>query len=66
MNEKDEPLIPKPAKQDYRIVVQLTAPMQELLGELVTSGLYGANLADAARRLIERGLEDYLASQPGE
>lgn len=34
--------------------------------ELVKTGLYGATLADAARRLIERGLEDALANHGGE
>lgn len=42
-----------------RIVVEVSKPMQEMLDELVSSGLYGTKPADAARRLIERGLEEH-------
>lgn len=48
--------------KEPRIVVPVTTQMETLLGELVKTGLYGNSTADAARRLIERGLEDALST----
>lgn len=52
--------------KEPRIVVTVTTAMEEMLSELVKTGLYGTSPADAARRLIERGLEDALANHGGE
>lgn len=56
MADKDK--APIALVKEPRIVVTVTAPIEEMLGELVKSGLYGVTPADAARRLIERGLEE--------
>ena len=38
------------------IVVEINGQMKEMLGHLVDTGLYGATIESAARRLIEQGL----------
>lgn len=66
----DETKGPKPplrlVPDEKRIVVPVTAKIEGYLAELVDTGLYGQTPADAARRLIERGLEDFLAAQGGD
>jgi len=39
------------------ITVSTTPPVVEYLGELVATGLYGKNQAEAAERLIARSIE---------
>lgn len=63
MSDEKKPDL-KLVKQEPRIVVSISEPMQDMLAELVKTGLYGTTPADAARRLIERGLENAL--QEGE
>ncbi|MEW6307322.1 MAG: hypothetical protein AB1705_28035 [Verrucomicrobiota bacterium] len=42
------------------ITVSTTPPVYEYLEVLVRSGLFGKNPAEAAERLIARGIEDHL------
>jgi hypothetical protein len=50
------------AVKTVRITVSTTPLLHEYLSALVTTGLYGKNAADAAERLIARGVEVALGS----
>ena len=43
------------------ITVSTTPPVYEHLEALVASGLFGKNPAEAAERLVARGVEQFLA-----
>lgn len=42
------------------IKVEITPQMKEMLGHLVSTGLYGMTIEDSARRLIELGLTEKI------
>jgi hypothetical protein len=43
------------------ITVSTTPPVYDHLAELVATGLFGKNPAEAAERLIARGIEQFLS-----
>lgn len=43
------------------ITVSTTPPVHSYLETLVATGLFGKNAAEAAERLIARGIEEHLA-----
>jgi len=54
-----------PKKQEHQATIRLvcyaSAPVKQHLEALVATGLYGKNAADAAERIIARGLEQLLS-----
>ena len=59
-NAKRMPRTPNKVKT-VTITVSTTPPIFDYLEELVGSGLFGKNAAEAAERLIARGIEQHLA-----
>lgn len=43
-----------------QITISTTPPVKKHLEKLVTTGLYGKNVAEAAERLVTRELEDLI------
>ena len=54
------PRLPNKVKT-VTITVSTTPPVHSYLETLVATGLFGKNAAEAAERLIARGIEDHLA-----
>ena len=54
------PRLPNKVKT-VTITVSTTPPVYRHLSDLVATGLFGKNPADAAERLITRGVEQFLA-----
>jgi len=54
------PRLPNKVKT-VTITVSTTPPVHNYLETLVATGLFGKNAAEAAERLIARGIEDHLA-----
>lgn len=52
--------VPLRLVNEPRIIVTISQHMADVLDELVESGMYGTTPADAARRLLERGMIDNL------
>jgi hypothetical protein len=44
-----------------QVTVSTTPPVNSYLEELVLGGLYGKNPAEAAERLMTRGIEDLIS-----
>jgi hypothetical protein len=43
-----------------QITISTTPPVKRLLEKLVATGLYGKNAAEAAERIVARGLEHLI------
>lgn len=54
------PRLPNKVKT-VTITVSTTPPVHNYLETLVATGLFGKNAAEAAERLIARGIEEHLA-----
>jgi len=52
------------ASEHRRIHITLTRKGAELLAQLLSTGLYGRNMSEAARRLIEEGLQRRARPKP--